>query len=85
MNHEEFAQRAARRLEAVADRSYTMSPHPQYRAYPDERRQAPSSEACLPSCSRTDGRSAAQPVGSFVTKASLALLKILSKAPGVVG
>ena len=43
-------------------------------------------DACLRSCSRTDGRSAAQPVGSFVTKASSAVpLKVVSKAPWVVG
>jgi hypothetical protein len=50
------------------------------------RRQAPLEETRLPCCSRTDCRSsAAQPVGSFVTKASLLPLKEVSKAPGVVG
>ncbi len=39
----------------------------------------------LPSCSRTDGRSAAQAVGSLVTKASPLPLKVLSKALRVVG
>lgn len=53
-------------------------------AYPDERKQVPLEGTCLPSCSRTDGRSAAQLVGSFVTKAA-PLLKVVSKAPEVVG
>ena len=39
----------------------------------------------LLSCSRTDGRSAAQAVGSFVTKASKLAPKVPSKAPEVVG
>jgi hypothetical protein len=39
----------------------------------------------LPPCSHTDGRSAAQPVGNFVTNASLARSEVVSKALGVVG
>lgn len=40
----------------------------------------------LPTCLRTDGRRSAQPVGSLVTKASwMGPLKVVSKAPGVVG
>jgi hypothetical protein len=57
-----------------------------YRAYPDERRRAPLDGACLPSySSRTDIRSAAQLVGSLVTKASVSPLEVRSRAPGVVG
>ena len=48
-----------------------MAPYPHCGAYPDERNQAPLQGGLIPSCSRTDGRSAAQPVSSFVTKASL--------------
>jgi hypothetical protein len=44
----------------------------------------PLEETRLPCCSRTDGRSAAQSVRSFVTKASPPS-KELSKAPGVMG
>jgi hypothetical protein len=64
-----------------------MSSQPQYRAYSDERSQAPIEGAYLPSCSPTDGRSVAQPVGSLVTNASPEMppLKVVSKAPGVVG
>src|SRR5215208_1541971 len=61
------------------------------RAYPDERNQAPLQGGLIPSCLHTDGRSATHPVGSLVTKASPPTnvspppLKVLSKAPRVVG
>src|SRR5215203_3913980 len=44
----------------------------------------PLEETHLPCCSRTDGRSVAQSVRSFVTKASLPS-KEVSKAPRVIG
>jgi hypothetical protein len=44
----------------------------------------PLEETRLPCCSRSDGRSAAQSVRSFVTKASLPS-KEVSKAPRVMG
>jgi hypothetical protein len=72
--------------EHVGDQ-WSLAAMPHCLTYPDERRQAPRG-ACLPSCSRTDVRSAAQPVGSFVTNASTSstpLLKVVSKAPEVVG
>jgi hypothetical protein len=53
--------------------------------YSDERRQAPIEGTYLPSCLYTDGRSAAQLVGSFVTNASSKPSKVVSKAPVVVG
>src|SRR5215212_6712974 len=70
------------------------APHPPCRAYSNERRQSSLRGAYLPSCSRINSRSAAQPVGSLITKASQASLnrqesapplKVLSKAPRVVG
>src|SRR5215204_3975467 len=65
---------------------HTMSPYPHCEAYPDEGNQAPLQGCLIPSsCSRTDGRSTAQPVGSFVTKASLLSPKVVSNAPVVVG
>ena len=52
---------------------------------PRREEAGPLEGTCLPSCSRTDVRSVAQPVGSFVTKASLLSPKVLSNAPVVVG
>jgi hypothetical protein len=52
--------------------------------YHDEKRQPPDG-TCLPSCLHADVRSVAQPVGSFVTKASLLPPWVVSKAPVVVG
>src|SRR5215213_4022212 len=59
------------------------SSQPQCRAYPDERVR-PLEGTYLPSCLRTDGRRAAQPVGSFVTNALRKPSLVVSKAPGGV-
>src|SRR5215207_3449037 len=55
---------------------HTMSPHPHCGAYPDERNQAPLQGGLIPSCLRADGRSAAQPVGNFVTNAATPSLEV---------
>ena len=71
------------RIEVIPCRRRALE-KPAWRTPPREGRHLRG--ACLPCCSQTDGRSAAQLVGSFVTNASLtAPLKVGSKAPGVVG